>query len=332
MKADGPVDTLVFGADGELAISDVNGWRNGNKAPTAVRLFDVKDPRHPREVGHVDTDSVELAFSPDGRTLLASVGDVADKTTGRAAWSRPDSRDVTDPAHPSRLWTHRLPTGISSLNTAFRPDGKLLALYLGDGTLTLWPVAHDRLAGKPAATTQIGQYSSPLSFTPDGSRLALISTIISEGDDYTRPEIWDVSDPRDPTRESYLAEDSPGELYSVIFSPDGHPPRRGAQLQRGRGRPVEHHPDAPRQRPVRVGRRPDQQEAVAAVPAGPAVRPPVRDRRLAYASILAGGPRSRAGRHRAGRSVEASGELQEWPGGIGAGIRGRQRFSPQLPS
>lgn len=31
-----------------------------------------------------------------------------------------------------------------------------------------------------------------------------------------------MSDPRDPTRESYLAEDSPGELYSVIFSPDGH--------------------------------------------------------------------------------------------------------------
>ncbi|MGW4299239.1 caspase, EACC1-associated type [Streptomyces sp. NPDC004646] len=204
-----------------LAISDANGYVERNRTPPTVRLFDIKDPRHPRQVGTIPSGSVELAFSPDGRTLLAPDWAVPDKTTGRTAWSRLDSWDVTDPARPTRRWTRRLPAGSSSMDLAFRPDGKLLALYLHDGTLTLWPVTHDRLAATPVATRQIGQSRSPLSFSPDGTRLALISTLISTGDDYTRPEIWDVRDPKNPSRESYLAEDSPGELYSVLFSPDG---------------------------------------------------------------------------------------------------------------
>ncbi|MEU5798334.1 hypothetical protein ABZ800_33135 [Streptomyces sp. NPDC047813] len=205
-----------------LAISDANGYVARNKVPPVVRLFDIKDPRHPRQVGTIASGSLELAFSPDGRTLLAPDWAMPDKTTGRTAWSRLDSWDVTDPARPTRLWTHRLPTGTSSMDLAFRPDGKLLALSLNDGTLALWPLAHDRLTGRPVATAQIGQYGSPLSFSPDGTRLALISTVITAGDDDgSRPEIWDVRDPANPDRESYLAADAPGELYSVLFSPDG---------------------------------------------------------------------------------------------------------------
>ncbi|MHA6765569.1 nSTAND1 domain-containing NTPase [Streptacidiphilus sp. PAMC 29251] len=205
-----------------LAVSDLNGWNAANRSTPKVRLFDISDPRHPRQVGSFTSTSPRIAFSPDGRTLVteeAPLGKPKDSwlTTG----VRLVGRDLTDPAHPTTLWTQQLKPDVDSADLAFRPDGKLLAAYQSNGTLLLWHVDGQRPTGAPVSVT-IGEYGGPIAFTPDGTRLALIdqniTTDASEGD---RPEIWDLSDPDDPVRESYLPMSPVSSLYALAYSPNG---------------------------------------------------------------------------------------------------------------
>ncbi|WP_225834908.1 AAA family ATPase [Streptomyces sp. NK08204] len=211
-----------------LAVSDMNGWIASNHTKPVVRLFDISNPRRPRQVSRIPVTAMSLAFSPDGRTLLTD-----DSPLKKPKGSRPStamrlkSWDVTRPAHPAELWSRRLSVDVSSVYLAFRPDGKVLAAYQGNGTLRLWRLRGNRPAGPPAEV-RISEYGGSVAFSPDGNRLALLATNISSASagtggfaDGQRVEIWNVSDPRDPTRESYLPTSDVATLYSLAFSPDG---------------------------------------------------------------------------------------------------------------
>ncbi|EPH45004.1 caspase family protein [Streptomyces aurantiacus] len=213
------VAAIAFSPDGRrLAVADMNGWIDNNRKPPAVRLYDIADPRHPRQLARIKTTAVgALVFSPDGKTLIADDSPLKKPEDNRPeAGVRLRSWDLSKPAHPSPLWTHRFPSGVRSVSVAFRPDGKLFAAFDSEGTLRVWPVDRNRLSGQPSRVT-IGDYGSPLAFSPDGKRLALIAKDAKEG--VERPEIWDMTDPEDLTRQSYLPGASIASFYSLAFSP-----------------------------------------------------------------------------------------------------------------
>lgn len=199
-----------------LAVSDYNGVVASNPEPQVVRLYDIADPRHPRHLSTIEKTGYGLDFSPDGRSLVMNEAAKGDTKAARpTAGPLVRSWDVTDPAHPSASWSVRLPTSTDYAQFAFRPDGKLFALYDDTGTLRLWDVHRDRIVGPPVKVS-IGKLDSPLAFSPDGTRLALIET----NEDYDRrPEVWDVSDPDSPTRQFYMPTAS--GFYSLAFTPDG---------------------------------------------------------------------------------------------------------------
>ncbi|MEU3751303.1 AAA family ATPase [Streptomyces olivoreticuli] len=206
-----------------LAVSDLNAAYEANQATPLVRLFDIADPRHPRQIAQIRTTSFDIAFSPDGKALLTDDSPINNrKNPGPTARIQLKSWDLTDPAHPTELWSQRLAAGVDSAYPAFRPDGKVLAVYQSSGTLLLWHLDQHRPTGSPISVT-IDDHGGPIAFTPDGTRVALFATRTTSrrSDDGERPEIWDLTDPNDPTLESYLPATSAGDLYSLAFSPDG---------------------------------------------------------------------------------------------------------------
>ncbi|MEU6479815.1 WD40 repeat domain-containing protein [Streptomyces sp. NPDC047017] len=218
IEVDNGVGALAFSPTKPLlAVSDYNGLVAANHKLQVVRLYDIADPRHPRHLATIGAMGYGLGFSPDGRSLVMS-GDAEDgpKAGRPSAGAVVRSWDVTDPAHPSPSWSVRLPLGTDYAHAAFRPDGKLFALYDDSGTLRLWNVRHDRLDGPPVKAS-IGRLGGPLAFSPDGTRLALIAT----DEEYeSRPEVWDVGDPDSPARQFYMPTAS-GGFYSLAFTPDG---------------------------------------------------------------------------------------------------------------
>ncbi|GGT87879.1 WD40 repeat domain-containing protein [Streptomyces violascens] len=198
-----------------LAVSDSNGVVAGNPKPQVVQLYDIADPRHPRRLSTIETTGYGLGFSPDGRSLVMNESVQGDTKAARpTAGPLVRSWNVVDPAHPAASWSMRLPTGTNFAHFAFRPDGKLFALYDDTGTLQLWDVRSDHLVGSPVKVS-IGSLGGPLAFSPDGTRIALITY---DKDIHARPEIWDVSDWASPTRQFYMPTAS--AFYSLAFTPD----------------------------------------------------------------------------------------------------------------
>ncbi|WP_030910206.1 NACHT and WD repeat domain-containing protein [Streptomyces sp. NRRL F-5126] len=216
INVDNGVGALAFSPTKPLlAVSDSNGLVARNPKPQVVRLYDIADPRHPRHLSTIETAGYGLVFSPDGRSLVIDESTKSDRKARPTADPVVRSWDVTHPTHPSASWSIRLPTGTRFAYFAFRPDGKLFALYDETGTLRLWDVRRDRLAGRTAKVS-IGKPDSPLAFSPDGTRIALFTT----NDDFKkRPEVWDVSDPHSPSRQFYMPTAS--DFYSLAFAPDG---------------------------------------------------------------------------------------------------------------
>ncbi|MFF7690140.1 hypothetical protein ACFZB6_28850 [Streptomyces syringium] len=203
-----------------LAVSDMNGFRKGNHKKPVVRLYDIANPQRPRQIARIDAATTKLDFSPDGKSLLLTDSPFPDPDDPRPQLTDElQSWDVTDPAHPDKRWARPLETGIDSVHVAFRPDGKLLAAYDNGGTLRLWRVEDHRLT-KELSRVSVGIHGSPIAFSPDGTRLALTAKETSLADE--RPEIWDLTDPKDPRRHSYLPGSSlAADFYALQFSPDG---------------------------------------------------------------------------------------------------------------
>ncbi|MFE5809401.1 hypothetical protein [Streptomyces sp. NPDC056491] len=219
---DGGVYGLAFSPTRPLlAVSVGRGKQAGQERP-GIRIYDVSNPREPRETGRIDGDANEIAYSSDGEALTAIMQLRDDGKEGgyqMEITQRLQSWDMTDPARPVELWRRPLPASGLGADFAYRPDGSLLALH-HTGVLRLWRVEHHQLIGDPV-TVNVGSSRGPLAFSPDGTRLALNGTTKLGSSSETRPELWDLTDPNAPVRESTLPGAEYGSSAALAFSPDG---------------------------------------------------------------------------------------------------------------
>ena len=156
--------------------------------------------------GHLDTVT-SVAFSPDGK-VLASGGD--DGTV--RLWDTATHQQIGLPLLRAK-GVAQPPTGfgvngLMIYSVAFSPDGKVLAISSGDGTVRLWDVATRQQIGRPL--TRTGDVSS-VAFSPDGKVLA------TSGDDGT-VRLWDTAT-HQQIGLPLLGHNGP--VSAVAFSPDG---------------------------------------------------------------------------------------------------------------
>ncbi|MFJ1643818.1 WD40 repeat domain-containing protein [Streptomyces sp. NPDC088258] len=226
----------------------------GSEADAAVRLYDIRDPVHPRKVpggplphkGPVNA----VVFTPDGRTLITGSADhtvrlwkvspaaggplrAAPLDAGGPIRALALSRDgrtlaVAADGETVRLWrlrpgavsggagTLRLPGRVDSL--AWHPDGRTLAAAVDDGTISLLDTRTRRTLGR--LTGHQGEVSS-LAFSPDGRTLA------SGGADRT-VRLWDTTRPAE-ARSAAVLTGHGRRVHTVAFSPDGRTLASGSE-------------------------------------------------------------------------------------------------------
>ncbi len=143
----------------------------------------------------VETNITQMAFAPDGKTLL-----FADGTDRNINSLNPDSLQI------STIPVEGLAKPIQSL--AFSPDGKIIALGSTDGTIVLW----DTQTSKPIGQ-MLGRPTKVLSlaFSPDGSTLAA-------GHDDFYLALWDVESRAQIVRPIFKHT---SVVYNIAFSVDG---------------------------------------------------------------------------------------------------------------
>ncbi len=160
----------------------------------------------------IPTQAADLAFSPDGRSLVtADVWEVG-PTGGPTVWDAHTGRELAS------LRAHSMKSDYKIHQLAFSPDGKLLAAVTSGNAIVVW----DMVTGREAFVLRGHAHSvASVAFMPDGQRL------VSGGEDKT-VRIWDAA-----TGQLMLTlRDDSGEVVFVTVSPDGH---LLASSSRGRG-------------------------------------------------------------------------------------------------
>lgn len=139
--------------------------------------------------GYSDGQS-PLAFTPDGKGLLTTSGQVFDAVTGKEIKTYP--RPV------------RLPRGGWAQGTAFSPDGKQVAFTIDDAET----IFHDADTGKEQH--RVGRKGSWLAYAPDSRTVAL------PGDNLKKVRIVEAA-----TGKEVCALESPADVRAAAFAPDG---------------------------------------------------------------------------------------------------------------
>jgi WD40 repeat protein len=167
-----------------------------------VSLWNVADPAQPRRLWTGPAhDSVvnDLAFSPDGRTLV----DVSGDNRG-FAW------DITKPDAPTQGTPLDANNG-SMEGAAFRADGKFLVTASMDGTVIAWRVVGPGLLSRVATIPNESAPARSVAFRSDN--------LLAIGRDNASVSLWNLSNPEKPTRTQVLPETA--TVIAVAFSPDG---------------------------------------------------------------------------------------------------------------
>lgn len=117
------------------------------------------------------------------------------------------------------LFGHELPRGDTAaiLDLAFSPDGIQLASSGSDRTVRLWDMDPESCGSGHVLRTG-PRHNRDLSYSPDGSSLAVGATSTSsEGDEDNPPTLWD------PTtgRRTEVLEDVPGIVFALDHAADG---------------------------------------------------------------------------------------------------------------
>lgn len=198
LPGSGSVDSLAIATDDSL-LAAVSGH--------TVRMWNIRDPHHPRQVG-ADVSLSEVgagvAISPDRQTLAVGTNEGLTRLFSLVDPARPTALPEPLPATPGEL--------VSAVD--FSPDGRVLATAGNDHAVRLWDVAdpaHPHPIGGPILGHANDIYQ--VAFSPDGTRLA------SVGANHTT-HIWDLSDPRRPREEQPLLKQTES-IGGVSWSPDG---------------------------------------------------------------------------------------------------------------
>jgi RNA polymerase sigma factor (sigma-70 family) len=199
---------VAFSRDGRLlALAGPVGASPGilqEPAAGSIRLYDVASRAEVRRIAIEGFGVASAAFAPDGRTIVAGVGDrtirLFDIATGQERLPRLGREEALPPRKPGEIVHKDYDKAIAAACLAFSPDGSLLASgaeglgwfnHTSDvPPIRLWDWAAGRevrsLAGHPIGTIS-------LAFTPDGK------TLVSSGFEPTA-RVWDVATGRERDR------------------------------------------------------------------------------------------------------------------------------------
>ncbi len=230
-----------------LALS-LTAYRTAATAEARQALYaSYAEPRPVPLTGHQKA-VFNLAYTPDGRTLVSSAHDrsirlwdvsdprhpvprgVIPRSGSTTIALSPDGRllvagspetfgvwDITDPANPVERATVRVPRSVT-YTVAVAPDGRTVATGGDHGTLRLWDIgdpARPSLAGtRTVDVTELGG----VAFSRDGRTLAAAHLIPEGSQQGGKVTLWDVRDPRQPAR---LAELPVPSATTVAFGPVG---------------------------------------------------------------------------------------------------------------
>jgi WD40 repeat protein len=184
----------AFSADGNLLAFgslDLSGGV-GPLAPASVVLVDANTGQELHALHEHKGGVVDLAFAPDGKTLVSLGLTQREKTPELYAW---------DTRTGKPLWHDGAP-GLQGI--AFSPAGRLLATASGDGVALRDPATGRRLRELPRA-------SGAMTFSPDGRLLALSS----HAGDTERHQLYEVDS--GTLRQEFVSAAGVGV---VAFSPD----------------------------------------------------------------------------------------------------------------